>query len=232
MLPEANINARCYCLRYVGLKRHGVLQIAVKTLRPDMHLVGYPDELIAAMKQTWSPAQRDLVGRDGFMISAATAFPNRTTLDLPLPGTIYPMFSREAVEVHETLFREHRDLYGENVAAKLERGFALTDAEVEEARAERDRYRERITAMTADVDLVLTPTLETVAPPSGVGDLALREQVIRLTFPWSVAGAPALALPCGAAELGLPASASLVGPPGADGLVLAAGRLLEAALAG
>jgi aspartyl-tRNA(Asn)/glutamyl-tRNA(Gln) amidotransferase subunit A len=164
--------------------------------------------------------------------AAATAFPNRTTLDLPLPGTIYPMFSREAVEVHETLFREHRDLYGENVAAKLERGLALTDAEVEEARAERDRYRERIAAMTADVDLVLTPTLETVAPPSGVGDLALREQVIRLTFPWSVAGAPALALPCGAAELGLPASASLVGPPGADGLVVAAGRLLEAALAG
>jgi aspartyl-tRNA(Asn)/glutamyl-tRNA(Gln) amidotransferase subunit A len=165
-------------------------------------------------------------------VEAATeAFPNRTTLDLPLPGAIYPMFSREAIEVHETLFREHRDLYGENVATKLERAMALTDAEVEEARAERDRYRDAIAALTAGVDLVLAPTLETVAPPSGVGDLALREQAIRLTFPWSVAGAPVLALPCGSAELGLPASASLVGPPGADGLVLAAGRLLEAALA-
>ena len=162
--------------------------------------------------------------------AAAAAFPNRVALDLPLPGTIYPMFSREAVEVHETMFREQRELYGENVATKLEAALALTDAEVEAARAERDRYRERIAALTADVDLVLAPTLETVAPPSGVGDLALREQAIRLTFPWSVVGAPVLALPCGAAELGLPASASLVGPPGADGLVLAAGRLLEAAL--
>ena len=162
--------------------------------------------------------------------AAAAAFPNRVALDLPLPGTIYPMFSREAVEVHETMFREQRELYGENVATKLEAALALTDAEVEAARAERDRYRERIAALTADVDLVLAPTLETVAPPSGVGDLALREQAIRLTFPWSVVGAPVLALPCGAAELGLPASASLVGPPGADGLVLAAGRLLEAVL--
>jgi aspartyl-tRNA(Asn)/glutamyl-tRNA(Gln) amidotransferase subunit A len=162
--------------------------------------------------------------------AAAAAFPNRVALDLPLPGTIYPMFSREAVEVHETMFRDQRELYGENVATKLDGALALTDADVEAARAERDRYRERIAALTADVGLVLAPTLETVAPPSGVGDLALREQAIRLTFPWSVVGAPVLALPCGPAELGLPASASLVGPPGADGLVLAAGRLLEAAL--
>ena len=41
--------------------------------------------------------------------AAAAAFPNRVALDLPLPGMIYPMFSREAVEVHETLFREQRD---------------------------------------------------------------------------------------------------------------------------
>ena len=77
----------------------------------------------------------------------------------------------------------------------------------------------------------MTPTLEMVAPPAGVGDLALRERVIELTFPWSVVGAPALALPCGPAELGLPASVQLVGRPGDDALVLAAGALLERAIA-
>jgi phenylpropionate dioxygenase-like ring-hydroxylating dioxygenase large terminal subunit len=46
------------------------------TLEERLRYVGYPDELIASMKQTWSPAQQDLIGRDGFMISAATAFPN------------------------------------------------------------------------------------------------------------------------------------------------------------
>ena len=64
---------------------------------------------------------------------------------------------------------------------------------------------------------------------SGVGDLALRERMIELTFPWNVIGAPALALPCGAAEDGLPASLQLVGRPGEDALVLAAGRALSAA---
>jgi aspartyl-tRNA(Asn)/glutamyl-tRNA(Gln) amidotransferase subunit A len=51
--------------------------------------------------------------------------------------------------------------------------------------------------------------------------------VLRLTFPWNVIGAPALALPCGPAEHGLPASVQLIGRPGDDPLVLAAGRLLE-----
>jgi aspartyl-tRNA(Asn)/glutamyl-tRNA(Gln) amidotransferase subunit A len=70
-----------------------------------------------------------------------------------------------------------------------------------------------------------------VAPPAGVGDLALRDAVLRLTFPWNVVGAPALALPCGPAEHGLPASIQLVGRAGDDRLVLAAGRMLERALA-
>jgi aspartyl-tRNA(Asn)/glutamyl-tRNA(Gln) amidotransferase subunit A len=78
-----------------------------------------------------------------------------------------------------------------------------------------------------DLDLVLTPTLTLVAPRLGIGDLALRERVIELTFPFNAIGAPALALPCGPAEDGLPASVQLAGKPGDDALVLAAGRLLE-----
>jgi Asp-tRNA(Asn)/Glu-tRNA(Gln) amidotransferase A subunit family amidase len=69
-----------------------------------------------------------------------------------------------------------------------------------------------------------------VAPPRGIGDLALRERMTQLTYPWNVVGAPALALPCGQAEDGLPASVQLAGRPGDDALVLAAGRALERAL--
>jgi aspartyl-tRNA(Asn)/glutamyl-tRNA(Gln) amidotransferase subunit A len=163
---------------------------------------------------------------------AAAAFPDRRAIDLPLPDGIYAAFAREAVEVHAGLFREHRALYGDNVAAKLERAMRLTDGEVDAAWAERDRYRERIALATEDLDLVVSPTIGMVAPRAGIGDLALRERMIELTFPWSVVGAPTLALPCGPAEDGLPASAQLAGRPGDDGLVLAAGRLLERALAG
>ena len=72
----------------------------------------------------------------------------------------------------------------------------------------------------------VTPTLQCVAPPTGIGDLALRERLIANTLPFNTLGWPALALPCGPAEDGLPASVQLVGRPGADGLVLAAGSLL------
>ena len=81
-----------------------------------------------------------------------------------------------------------------------------------------------------DLDLILAPTIPTVAPRAGIGDLELRGRMLSLTFAWNAVGGPALALPCGSAEDGLPASVQLIGRPGEDALVLAAGRLLEAEL--
>jgi aspartyl-tRNA(Asn)/glutamyl-tRNA(Gln) amidotransferase subunit A len=160
--------------------------------------------------------------------AAAKLLPGARRADVPLPpATAYPGFQREAAEVHEPLWREHRDGYGENVAAKLQRALQVTDAQVTRAARERERYREQVAAAMEGLDLLLTPTLAMVAPPAGVGDLVLREELLRFTLPWNAVGAPALALPCGSAELGLPASVQLVGRPGADELVLAAGRALE-----
>jgi len=45
-------------------------------LREKLRYVGYPDEMIDRMEATWSEAQRSLVAGDGFMVSAATLFPN------------------------------------------------------------------------------------------------------------------------------------------------------------
>ncbi len=41
-----------------------------------MRYVGYPDEMIDRIKHVWTPEQQQLVGEDGFMISAASCFPN------------------------------------------------------------------------------------------------------------------------------------------------------------
>ena len=162
---------------------------------------------------------------------AAMLLPGARRVDMPLPPpAAYPGFQREAAAVHEPLWREHRELYGDNVATKLQRALRVTDQEVERAACERELYRERVAAAMEGLDLLLTPTLAMVAPPSGVGDLALREDMLRFTLPWNAVGAPALALPCGPAEIGLPASVQLVGRPGDDALVLAAGRALEGRL--
>jgi len=150
-------------------------------------------------------------------------------VEVPRPAGIYPVFQREIVEIHADLYPANRDRYDPGVAHKLDVAWRVTDAEVAAAAAERERYRERIAAL--DADLVVTPTLPMVAPPVGIGDLALRERMIEFTFPWNVVGAPALALPCGAAEHGLPASVQVIGRPGEDALVLAAGRALAGMLA-
>ena len=163
--------------------------------------------------------------------AALTAFPRRRPVELPAldPGS-YALFMREVADVHRELFAENADLYGEDVRIKLERCLAVRDADVEGALRLRELYREQVGLALEGVDLVATPTLPCVAPPfgaGGVGDLNVREALIRFTYPFSALGWPALALPCGTAEDGLPASLQLAGRAGDDALVLAAGVLLR-----
>jgi aspartyl-tRNA(Asn)/glutamyl-tRNA(Gln) amidotransferase subunit A len=161
---------------------------------------------------------------------AAAFFPNRTEIELPLlQEETYPVFAREAADVHRDLFAEHQGRYGDNVRTKIERCLAVTDEEYERALEARRTYVEDFEEAATGVDLVLAPTLECVAPPR-MDDLELRERLIRLTYPFNATGWPALALPCGAAEGGLPASVSLAAPRDRDAYVLGAGLELEAAL--
>ena len=163
---------------------------------------------------------------------AAARFPRRRTLELPLvPEEIWATFKREVADVHRELYAENAELYGDDVRTKLERCFAVRDADVDRAERLRADYHARVEEALDGVDLVLTPTLPIVAPPlrrgQGAGDLDVREALIRFTSPFSTLGWPALALPCGPAEDGLPASLQIAGRAGADALVLAAGRLLS-----
>ena len=162
---------------------------------------------------------------------AVERFPRRRPIELPLvPPETYAVFMREAADVHRELFAENAHLYGEDVRIKLERCFAVRDADVERAERLRAAYREQVETILDGLDLVLTPTLPVVPPPlrrgEAPGDLDVRESLIRFTYPFSSLGWPALALPCDESD-GLPVSLQLVGRAGADALVLAAGRLLS-----
>jgi aspartyl-tRNA(Asn)/glutamyl-tRNA(Gln) amidotransferase subunit A len=138
---------------------------------------------------------------------------------------------REVADVHRSLFAEHADEYGDNVRTKVERCLDVTDAEAETGRRAREDYRAAAERALGEVELLVTPTLAMVPPPSGTDDLEIRERMIQFTLPFNTLGWPALALPCGPAEEDLPSSVQLVGRPGSDALVLAAGEALEATLA-
>jgi Asp-tRNA(Asn)/Glu-tRNA(Gln) amidotransferase A subunit family amidase len=156
---------------------------------------------------------------------AAGHFPRSRSLEWPRPE-ISALFMHEVADVHRELYAENGELYGEELAVKIERCLAVSDAEANRAEQMRVEYREGCLELLDGFDLLLTPTLQCVAPPTGIGDLALRERLIANTLPFNTLGWPALALPCGPAEDGLPASVQLVGRPGADALVLAAGGRL------
>ena len=140
---------------------------------------------------------------------------------------------REVADVHRELYAENGELYGEEVAVKIERCLAV-DGLRGDAGAARTRASTASSATEAldGFDLLVTPTLACVAPETGIGDITLRTTLIRNTLPFNALGWPALALPCGPAEDGLPASVQLVGRPGSDALVLAAGMLLASLVRG
>ena len=164
--------------------------------------------------------------------AAAAHFPNRERVDFPRGRGNLKVFMREIAEVHETLFAEHTDAYGADVARKIRECLAVTDAELREAERVRASYRDEAAALLDGYDLLLTPTQGFVAPTyEEAADDALRGTITGFTNPFNALGWPALALPCGTAEHGLPASIQLVGRPGEDAAVLAAGLALEAQVA-
>jgi len=161
--------------------------------------------------------------------TAVAHFPRAREIDWPRPQ-IDALFMHEVADVHRELYAENAELYGDELATKVERCLAISDAEATVGARHREEYREQCEALLDGCDLLITPTLSCVAPAVGIGDLALRGTLIRNTLPFNTLGWPALALPCGSAEDDLPASVQIVGRGGADALVLAAGDRLATAL--
>ena len=158
---------------------------------------------------------------------AAARLDARERVEIPEPKGIYRLFQYEVARVHEGLFPEHEESYGEDVREKLVDCFEVTEREADAAARARELYRERCLELLEAFDLLVTPTLALVAPPVGRIGNDERGLLTQFTFPINALGWPALALPCGAAEDGLPASVQIVGRPGDDALVLAAGASLE-----
>ena len=96
---------------------------------------------------------------------AAALFGSGEEIPFPLmPANIDPAFQREVAEVHRDLFAEHGELYGANVRWKVERALEVTDEECEESVAAREQYRIDALKALEGFDLLVVPTIGTVAP--------------------------------------------------------------------
>jgi aspartyl-tRNA(Asn)/glutamyl-tRNA(Gln) amidotransferase subunit A len=196
----------------------------MRALAPEMRAEAVdPGDLRVAV--SWlDDATRGVAAR---VAEAAEAFPNRQVIDFPLMPDMDPAFGREVAAVHSDLYSERAEEYGAGVRWKIERALAVDDAAYEESAAARRRYRDEAAAALEGFDLLVVPTIGTVAPLRTTPEQELRPSVLRFTEPFNALGWPALALPCGPAEAGLPASLSVVARAGEDAVVLGAAMAVE-----
>jgi phenylpropionate dioxygenase-like ring-hydroxylating dioxygenase large terminal subunit len=64
------------CTYWAGRGGGTTYKLPPGTLEERLRYVGYPDEMIERMKTVWSPQQLAVIGDNGFMVSAASVFPN------------------------------------------------------------------------------------------------------------------------------------------------------------
>jgi amidase len=133
----------------------------------------------------------------------------------------------EAWHSDHALAREDPEGIGEGVRARLELGATFDDAAVRFAWETQREWQATLARVFTRVDFLVTPTLSVFPPPLEDGDDLL---VSRHTLPANLAGVPALSLPVPTTGP-LPASLQLIGPAQSEERLLAAGALLEAAVA-
>ena len=122
----------------------------------------------------------------------------------------------EALAGHERRFERDAASLGEDVRRRLELGRRVTGVQVAHALDRMRRWRVRMHALLARVDLILTPTTLEVAPLlAGADMIATTARLTQLTYPWSLASLPAISLPSGLDEAGLPTACNWPPPRGA-----------------
>jgi Asp-tRNA(Asn)/Glu-tRNA(Gln) amidotransferase A subunit family amidase len=133
----------------------------------------------------------------------------------------------EAWDSDASLVKEDPEGISADVRSRLELGSAFDDATVRAAWLAQRAWKATLERVFTEVDILVTPTLTIFPPHLDDGDDLL---VSRCTLPVNLAGVPALSLPVPSAGP-LPASIQLIGPAHSEERLLAAGALLEAAVA-
>lgn len=135
----------------------------------------------------------------------------------------------EAYAVHEEWLKTRPQDYGEIFRDRVLMGAFLSAADYVHAQRKRRELCAALAGVFEQVDLLLCAITPGGAPP--IGEVTKMSSFERpsFSFPFNVAGAPALALRAGFDPAGLPLGVQVAGPPLADAKVLRAGHQYERA---
>lgn len=137
--------------------------------------------------------------------------------DLPMPS-LGKVIDAEAYAFHAATLTSMPERYDQRTRKDLAHGASITAAELEQVRRELAEHRTSIRELFTDVDLVIIPTLP-VLPPT-IREATEPFALSACTFGFSMAGLPAISVPCGFTRAGLPIGLMIGGAPLADGAVL------------
>ncbi|HEX2135260.1 MAG TPA: amidase [Microvirga sp.] len=146
----------------------------------------------------------------------------------PLYWALRFIQGREAWTVDGPMIERYRPPLGPGVAQRFAFARAVTDAQVAEAQAVRDRFTQRFKALLGGDGVLILPTMPDIAPLLTDGEEALEEyrtKALNLLCLSGLAGVPQVSIPLASRD-GAPLGLSLIGPAGSDlSLVRLAARL-------
>ena len=151
-------------------------------------------------------------------------FDHRAILDLLL----YEFHQILGAEYRAAPDRERR--FGPVVRANLERGAVISAERYRAALVSRDHFVRELREIFSSIDALITPT----APMSALGLDAAEadfDRARQFTIPFSLAGLPAISVPCGFDRSGLPLGLQIVADRLREPLVLRIAAAYEAATA-
>lgn len=144
-------------------------------------------------------------------------------------------FLAEGGAYHAATLATHAHLYQPATRDLLNSAEHVTASEYVRAQRLRARLCREFASFFAHVDVLVCPTLPTIAPPTDEsqvqlpgGALDVRAALTTYTRPYNLTGLPALTVPCGF-DQGMPIGLQIVGAAFADRTVLDVGQAYEAA---
>ncbi len=198
--------------------------------RPVKPVLGVPEgphlERVEAPALAHFRATCELLAQAGFTVLPVPAMADLDAIEARHRRAMAAETAR--VHAHADWYPRYRDLYRPPTVELIETGLTVPDDDLERLLTGRQKLRGELTALMDrhGLDLWIAPAATGPAPRglASTGNPAM-------SLPWTHAGLPAVAVPCGVDEAGLPLGIQLVARFWADEALLAWAREVEAVLA-
>jgi aspartyl-tRNA(Asn)/glutamyl-tRNA(Gln) amidotransferase subunit A len=134
----------------------------------------------------------------------------------------------EALAIHAERLAADPHRFGEDVRRRLASGERVSGSQYARDVQTGREWRLGLSRVFDRFDVLLTPTAGVVAPLAAETETIETTRVMtRLTYGWTLAAAPVLALPCGFSAGGLPVGLQLIARPWAEKTLFALGAAFQ-----